>query len=65
MKLNETHKMVQERYAAAAKAGNGDCCNGSCDCEDPVTRGLYTADETTGLPADAVNLSLGCGNPTA
>jgi arsenite methyltransferase len=30
-----------------------------------VTRDLYTADETSLLPEEAVLASLGCGNPTA
>ncbi len=30
-----------------------------------MTADLYGADETQGLPADAVAASLGCGNPTA
>ncbi len=32
---------------------------------DPITQNLYAADETTGLPAEAVRVSFGCGNPTA
>ncbi len=35
------------------------------DKNDPITSNLYTADETVGLPAEAVVASLGCGNPTA
>jgi SAM-dependent methyltransferase len=32
---------------------------------DPVTANLYDAQQTSGLPAEAVLASLGCGNPTA
>ncbi len=32
---------------------------------DPISRDLYEAGETDGLPADALAASLGCGNPTA
>jgi SAM-dependent methyltransferase len=32
---------------------------------DPITRGLYGADQTGDLPSDAVAASFGCGNPTA
>jgi arsenite methyltransferase len=59
---------VRERYGAIALKVVGDrsasgCCSGG-DC-DPVTRDLYEASQTTGLPVDAVLASLGCGNPTA
>ncbi len=32
---------------------------------DPITVNLYDAEQTSGLPAEAVLASLGCGNPTA
>ena len=32
---------------------------------DPITANLYDAQQTSGLPAEAVLASLGCGNPTA
>ncbi len=71
MKLNETHLMVQEKYAQAARSAGTGCCGGSsdsgcgCGCDDPITGGLYTDEEKASLPSDAVNISLGCGNPTA
>jgi SAM-dependent methyltransferase len=34
-------------------------------CCDPITKDLYGALETEGLPEKAVLASLGCGNPTA
>src|SRR5881398_3219026 len=58
---------VRERYAQAAQrvqAGGGSCCT-STGTDDLVTRGLYDAAETEGLPEEAVLASLGCGNPTA
>ncbi|HEV2292059.1 MAG TPA: arsenite methyltransferase [Gemmatimonadales bacterium] len=61
---------IREKYGQAALrvvAGekNG-CCGGSASCgPDPITRDLYSALETEGLPSDAVLASLGCGNPTA
>ena len=58
---------VRERYAQAAqrmRAGGDDCC-ASTGADDLVTRGLYDAAETEGLPEEAVLASLGCGNPTA
>ena len=61
---------VQEHYAKAArsvKIGGGCGCGGSCGgaADDPVTRDLYSTDDTAGLPETAVLASLGCGNPTA
>src|SRR5206468_1121195 len=43
------------------------CCGSTCagGAGDPITSNLYAADETAGLPAEAVTASLGCGNPTA
>src|SRR4029453_11357156 len=32
---------------------------------DPITSNLYAANQTCGLPQEAVAASLGCGNPTA
>ncbi|MGH2403852.1 MAG: methyltransferase domain-containing protein, partial [bacterium] len=70
---------VKEKYGEAAKRvlagqGGGGCCGlVSCGCgstpgdgsADPITSNLYSADETSSLPSDAVLASLGCGNPTA
>ena len=59
---------VRERYAAAAlqaQTGGRSCCGGPCGEADVVTGNLYTADDVTGLPEEAVLASLGCGNPTA
>ena len=63
---------IREKYGAAAQRvteGSRSCCcgsaAGSCDSIDPITSNLYSIDETSGLPADAVLASLGCGNPTA
>src|SRR5439155_2682045 len=62
------HDLVQEKYGEVAKRVvqglGGGCCDTSC-CSDPITGNLYSAEETAGLPAEAVLASLGCGNPTA
>jgi arsenite methyltransferase len=64
-------QIVREKYGAAALraatgAGNS-CCGGSCGTgtADPITSDLYEAAQVSGLPAEAVLASLGCGNPTA
>jgi arsenite methyltransferase len=55
---------IREKYGKAATGvATGGCCGG--DCGDPITANLYGADETAGLPKEAVSASLGCGNPTA
>jgi len=50
------------------------CCDGASTCTDSccspgapadVSRDLYSIDEVSALPPDAVLASLGCGNPTA
>ncbi len=67
---------VRERYGAIARqaaAGDQDasCCSGGCGCggevadEDWSGAGLYAEGERGALPAQAVQVSLGCGNPTA
>jgi len=64
-------QVVREKYGAAAvRAATGEgnsCCGGSCGtgAADPITSDLYEAAQVSGLPAEAVLASLGCGNPTA
>jgi arsenite methyltransferase len=65
-------EQVRERYAREAQrvqqnSGKSACCGSGAatSCADPITSNLYQADETCGLPTDAVAASLGCGNPTA
>ena len=64
--------LVKEKYGQAAvrvSTGFGSACCGATACcdgaVDPITSGLYAADQTGLLPEDAVLASLGCGNPTA
>ena len=62
------HTAVREKYGEIAKSvGATGCCGPSSCCGggDPITSNLYSEAETQGLPADAVAVSLGCGNPTA
>ena len=62
---------VREKYGAIAKVGRtpqdrGCCGPAACGCGDPITSNLYsTMPRRSGLPAEAVAASLGCGNPTA
>ena len=70
MPNTDLKEAIQKKYGeAAVRAGSGDaqagCCGSSCGCGDPITADLYRAEETAGLPGEAVAASLGCGNPTA
>ena len=63
---------VKAKYGeAATRAASGavaiGCCGSPTDsgCGDPITSNLYDLAEQSGLPAEAVLASLGCGNPTA
>src|SRR5437588_4237589 len=71
--LRET---VREKYAAAAKrvaegatdgacCGSSGCCGTTTESWDPITSNLYDEGQTSGIPAEALLASLGCGNPTA
>ncbi len=62
--------IVREKYGEAAlkaRTGVAGCgCGTSSGCgPDPITTGLYDNRELSELPTEAVNASLGCGNPTA
>jgi SAM-dependent methyltransferase len=69
MNSHRIKDIVKEKYGRAAlKVASGDssCCSprtATAGC-DPITSNLYEADEIAGLPAEAVEASLGCGNPT-
>jgi SAM-dependent methyltransferase len=63
-------EIVREKYGQAAskvqQSAGGCCAPGSvCGSIDPITAGLYTENETRGIPMEATAASLGCGNPTA
>jgi arsenite methyltransferase len=63
---------LKEKYGEAAlraTAGGRSCCGAtaalaSCSC-DPITSNLYDAAQAGEIPAEAMQASLGCGNPTA
>jgi SAM-dependent methyltransferase len=69
VRSGQIKQKVKERYGKAALeviAGGTGCCGpADSSCCDTVTSDLYAADETASLPAEAVQASLGCGNPTA
>ena len=61
---NSLKDTIRDKYGAIASGVTSTgCCGGSCG--DPITSNLYDEADTATLPAEAVNASLGCGNPTA
>src|SRR6202171_1820518 len=71
MSASNIKEVVKEKYGQAAlrvSTGGSSCCgagpalDGGCD---PITSNLYDSTQTTELPQEAVQASLGCGNPTA
>jgi arsenite methyltransferase len=69
MKTAATKEEVREKYSSAARAvaqsGTASCCEPGLRCCDPITTGLYSADQAGAVPEKAMRASLGCGNPTA
>jgi arsenite methyltransferase len=68
--VDDVKRVVREKYGQAAvqaRSGARSCCtpSESCCSVDPITKNLYTSEETALLPEQAVLASLGCGNPTA
>jgi arsenite methyltransferase len=71
MNTTDIKEAVRERYGDAARRvqqGRTSCCGsgsslaGECD---PISSKLYSEEETGGVPEQALQASLGCGNPTA
>jgi arsenite methyltransferase len=68
----EIKDLVKEKYAEAALRSNGgrsSCCGSSPGkdgaCDDPITSNLYDLSQLGQIPEEALQASLGCGNPTA
>ena len=60
--------VVRERYGqAASQVGKAGCCGASSTLDgcDPITSNLYDSAQADSLPKEALQASLGCGNPTA
>jgi len=62
-------EIVKEKYGQAALRGTRGSCCGTTDASgssrDPITSNLYDAREKEQIPGEALEASLGCGNPTA
>jgi arsenite methyltransferase len=66
----DVREAVRERYAAAATMTGDGCCGGQAGCgpTDATAvfgESLYDRDNLAEVPEAALELSLGCGNPTA
>ena len=62
-------EIVKEKYGQAALRGKSGSCCGTADSNgstcDPITSNLYDATQMQQVPGEALQASLGCGNPTA
>src|SRR5438876_4817284 len=62
-------EIVKEKYGRAALRGKSGSCCGTADSAgsacDPITSNLYDATQMQQVPGEALQASLGCGNPTA
>src|SRR5512137_238876 len=71
MKEQEIKKAVRQRYARAAKEGDGcgcattsSCC-GSTTSAESISKAVGYSEEDMSAVPDGANLGLGCGNPVA
>jgi len=71
MSTEHISKAVKTKYGQVAlrvQGGSSSCCGptravgGGCD---PITSNLYSAQQSGEVPEQAMQASLGCGNPTA
>src|SRR5437588_10434255 len=62
-------EIVKEKFGQAALRGKSRSCCGTADASgtscDPITSNLYDATQMQQVPGEALQASLGCGNPTA
>src|ERR1700730_5820037 len=71
MSAPDIKEVVKEKYGQAAlrvSTGGSSCCGAgpALDaCCDPITSNLYDATQTTALPHEAGQASLGCAHPPA
>ena len=56
---------VSEGATSTSCCGTSACCGSTTETWDPITADLYDEQQKSGIPAEAMLASLGCGNPTA
>ncbi len=64
-KYGEAAQRVIEGNTATSCCGSSGCCGSTTEAWDPITSDLYEEGQKSGVPAEALLASLGCGNPTA
>lgn len=71
MSTENIRDVVKQKYGQAAlrvQGGSTSCCGAgsaaSASC-DPITSNLYSTQQSGEVPQQAMQASLGCGNPTA
>src|SRR6195256_4585229 len=69
MDRTDIKEIIKEKYGQAALRGKSSSCCGTADSAgsacDPITSNLYDATQMEQVPGEALQASLGCGNPTA
>jgi SAM-dependent methyltransferase len=71
MSTENIKEVVKQKYGQAAlrvQGGSTSCCGTGpavSACCDPITSNLYSAQQSGEVPREAMQASLGCGNPTA
>jgi SAM-dependent methyltransferase len=66
--IKEVVKTKYGQFALRVQGGSASCCGtgravgGGCD---PITANLYSSQQSGDVPDEALQASLGCGNPTA
>jgi SAM-dependent methyltransferase len=64
-KYGQAALRVADGATDAACCGSSGCCGATTEAWDPITSHLYDDGQRSGVPAEALLASLGCGNPTA
>src|SRR5205823_4544578 len=64
-KYGQAALRVADGATAGECCGSSACCGATTDAWDPITSELYDEQQKAGIPAAALLVSLGCGNPTA
>ncbi len=64
-KYGQAALRVSQGATDASCCGSSACCGSTTEAWDPITSDLYEEGQKTGIPAEALLASLGCGNPTA
>ncbi|MBE0624987.1 MAG: arsenite methyltransferase [Burkholderiales bacterium] len=71
MGVENIREVVKQKYGEAAlrvQGAGAACCGSSREAAagcDPITSNLYSSEQSGAVPQQAMQASLGCGNPTA